>query len=202
MAAWTNLTDAVLSIAKPFTYVIARAMRDNAIAIAEGAVGAPRVVVPTALSTAETNTAKVLRPNGSGGVEWISGGNIAYKSSRVTTFPNSSGSLALTAFTSGVWKFDFGMTYYDGTDYWVSVVTGLLDVTNDRIETALITSGITTTQDTKFSCFEQNVFDVLNIGGGYTYTMTYNTSTNVLSVSTLNPAATGYPAFLSAFQIS
>lgn len=70
MASWTNLTDAILTIGKPLTYVIARAWRDNAIAIAEGAVGAPRVVVPTAISTAETNTQKTLRPNGSGGVTW------------------------------------------------------------------------------------------------------------------------------------
>ena len=70
MASWTNLTDAILSIGKPLTYAIARAWRDNAIALAEGAVGAPRVVVPTALSTAEMNTAKFIRANGSGGVDF------------------------------------------------------------------------------------------------------------------------------------
>jgi hypothetical protein len=70
MASWTNLTDAILGIGKPLTYVIARAWRDNAIAIAEGAVGAPRVVVPTAISTAETNTQKTLVPDGAGGVAW------------------------------------------------------------------------------------------------------------------------------------
>ena len=199
-ASWTSISDALLALKKPFTYVLARQMRDNPIAIAEGAVGAPRVVVPTALSTAESDTAKVLRPNGSGGVEWISGGNIAYKSARVTTFPNSSGSLALSAFTSGVWKFDFGIKYYDGNNFIYCAVTGVLDVTNDRIESVLVIGGAFTSQ-TAEAYLEENNFSVISFAG-YTYTMDYNTSTNVLSVSTNNPFASGYPAFLSAFQIN
>jgi hypothetical protein len=72
MASWTNIANALIAIKAPITYVIGRQLRDNPIAIAEGAVGAPRVVVPTALSTAETDISKELRPNGSGGVQWVS----------------------------------------------------------------------------------------------------------------------------------
>lgn len=45
-------------------------LRDNPIAISEGASGAPRIVVPGALSTTETDTTKVLTPNGAGGTTW------------------------------------------------------------------------------------------------------------------------------------
>ena len=70
MASWTNIADALIALKKPITYVIGRQLRDNPIAIAEGAVGAPRVVVPTALSTAETDPSKVLGANGSGGLSF------------------------------------------------------------------------------------------------------------------------------------
>jgi hypothetical protein len=43
MTAWTTLTDASLSIGKPLTYLIARAFRDNVLALAEGAAGAPAI---------------------------------------------------------------------------------------------------------------------------------------------------------------
>lgn len=59
-------------IGKVISFEEWRGAIENPKAIAEGAVGAPRVVVPTALSTAETDTAKRLHPNGSGGVQWVS----------------------------------------------------------------------------------------------------------------------------------
>lgn len=55
-------------IGKPISFEEWRGAIENPKAIAEGASGAPRVVVPTALSTAETNTNLVLSPNGSGGL--------------------------------------------------------------------------------------------------------------------------------------
>lgn len=44
MATWTNITDAALEPGRPIRSVDGLALRDNAIAIAEGAVGAPRVL--------------------------------------------------------------------------------------------------------------------------------------------------------------
>lgn len=43
MATWTNITDAALEPGRPIRSVDGLALRDNAIAIAEGAVGAPRI---------------------------------------------------------------------------------------------------------------------------------------------------------------
>lgn len=43
MATWTNIPDSVLEPGKPARSVDALALRDNAIAIAEGAAGAPKV---------------------------------------------------------------------------------------------------------------------------------------------------------------
>jgi hypothetical protein len=42
----------------------------NFAALADGLPGAPRILVPNALKTTETNTARVLVPDGAGGVAW------------------------------------------------------------------------------------------------------------------------------------
>lgn len=73
MTTYYSFTIADYVVGKPISFEEFRGVIENPIAIAEGAVGAPRVVVPTALSTAETNTSKILRPDGSGGVAWSSG---------------------------------------------------------------------------------------------------------------------------------
>lgn len=44
MATWTNITNAALEPGKPIRSVDGLALRDNPIAIAEGASGAPRIV--------------------------------------------------------------------------------------------------------------------------------------------------------------
>lgn len=43
MADWTTIADSVLEVDKPARAIDARALRDNPVAIAEGAVDAPRV---------------------------------------------------------------------------------------------------------------------------------------------------------------
>lgn len=73
MTTYYSFTIADYVVGKPISFEEIRGVIENPIAIAEGAAGAPRVVVPTALSTAETNTSKILRPDGSGGVAWSSG---------------------------------------------------------------------------------------------------------------------------------
>lgn len=55
MADWTVITDAQLDPDAPLTSDLAYAWRDNPIAIAEGAAGAPRIV-DAALGTTPTST--------------------------------------------------------------------------------------------------------------------------------------------------
>lgn len=55
MATWTNIPDSVLEPGKPARSVDALALRDNAIAIAEGAAGAPRIQTNAIQNGAITN---------------------------------------------------------------------------------------------------------------------------------------------------
>lgn len=57
MATWTTIGDTFLEPGKPVRSVDGLALRDNPIAIAEGAAGAPRVEDP-ALNTTATNTGR------------------------------------------------------------------------------------------------------------------------------------------------
>lgn len=63
MATWTNIPDSVLEPGKPVRSVDALALRDNAIAIAQGAAGAPRVrtngINNSAVTTAKINNSAV-----------------------------------------------------------------------------------------------------------------------------------------------
>lgn len=70
----------------------------NPLAIAEGASGAPRIVVPTALSTAEMDTGLVLKPDGTGGLVFGS----AFTGLRNS---NGSGNSSISGMSAGVWEF-------------------------------------------------------------------------------------------------
>lgn len=74
MADWTNIADSALDPDAPVTSELAYAWRDNPIAIAEGAVGAPRVtasgIKSIAVSQGATDTTPVVFL-GLGGLEWI-----------------------------------------------------------------------------------------------------------------------------------
>ena len=59
MATWTTITDAALEPGKPIRSVDGLALRDNAIAIAEGAAGAPRIE-NAALDTDSVTNVKVV----------------------------------------------------------------------------------------------------------------------------------------------
>jgi hypothetical protein len=77
-SSYTPLDYTDFVVGKPITFEEFQAVIENPTAIAEGATGAPRVVIPGAVSTTETNTTKALRPDGSGGVQW-SAVPLAYK---------------------------------------------------------------------------------------------------------------------------
>lgn len=66
MATWTNIADSALEPGRPIRSVDGLALRDNAIAIAEGASGAPRVV-NAALVDNNINGSKLV--NGTTGAE-------------------------------------------------------------------------------------------------------------------------------------
>ena len=58
MATWTTITDAALEPGKPGRSIDALALRDNVIAIAEGAAGAPKVLT-AAINDLSVTTAKI-----------------------------------------------------------------------------------------------------------------------------------------------
>lgn len=64
MTAYTNLSDATLTTGKPITQSIARAWRDNPIAITEGSSGAPKIQTAALeqSSGAQAVTAACVRP--------------------------------------------------------------------------------------------------------------------------------------------
>jgi hypothetical protein len=58
MASWTNIADATLEPGKPIRAIDARALRENPIAIAEGAAGAPKIET-AGITDANVTTAKL-----------------------------------------------------------------------------------------------------------------------------------------------
>lgn len=70
MTAYVPLTSSAYVTGTPVSFEDFRAVIDNPTAIAEGASGAPRVAIPAAISTPETDTQKTLVPDGVGGVHW------------------------------------------------------------------------------------------------------------------------------------
>lgn len=99
MADWTNIVDSALDPDAPVTSELAYAWRDNPIAIAEGAVGAPRVtaqgIKSIAVSQGATDTTPVVFL-GLGGLEWF---NLAY--SVTLTGPSSTSQFQISTSNNG-----------------------------------------------------------------------------------------------------
>lgn len=60
MASWTTLPDASLEPGKPIRSIDGLALRDNPIAISEGAVGAPKIQTAALITGEQMTTANVL----------------------------------------------------------------------------------------------------------------------------------------------
>jgi hypothetical protein len=60
MATWTTLPDASLEPGKPIRSIDGLALRDNPVAITEGAVGAPKIQTEALITGERMNTANVL----------------------------------------------------------------------------------------------------------------------------------------------
>jgi hypothetical protein len=72
---WTTIPNSDVDAESPLTESLATRWRDNPEAVAEGHASVPyakKILVPQALRTAETVTTKVARPDGTGGVVWVS----------------------------------------------------------------------------------------------------------------------------------
>ena len=67
---WTD-PSAAIGIDKPIRASTHLAIFQNFLAMAAGEPGAPRVQVPEAIGTTETDTGKLLAPDGAGGVNWV-----------------------------------------------------------------------------------------------------------------------------------
>ena len=187
MTSYAAISNPEVAPGAPASSSVVTRMRDNPIAIAEGAPGAPRVVVPTALSTSETNTLKRLAPNGSGGVMWADGGSLAPVSIRTSDLAGGTSiGVSLVAGTYAVKGFvetAFGLRVFDG----------LVSVSADQI---LIMSnlGVETTYD-NFTSREVTSHPLVpNV------VLEYDTGSNVFRFNNTGPA-TGYPAFIYAFRI-
>lgn len=130
MATWTTLPDASLEPGKPIRSIDGLALRDNPVAITEGAVGAPRVQ-DAALNATVTTAGKEWVSNriaaqnhqdvGSMTIAWntttsdvaangtIAGSNLRFASGPISMFFNRSSSsssfpTANTTALSGTWK--------------------------------------------------------------------------------------------------
>jgi hypothetical protein len=66
---WSDPT-AAIGVKKPVRASTHLALFANFAGMANGDPGAPRIQIPQAVATTETDTSKVLQPNGSGGVQW------------------------------------------------------------------------------------------------------------------------------------
>ena len=83
MATWTDITTAALEPGKPVRSINGLALRDNPIAIAEGAAGAPRIV-----NAAVTNATLGAEKFQSGVAErdWVMGFNVSAGAGGVGTY--------------------------------------------------------------------------------------------------------------------
>ena len=91
MATWTDIQTTVLEPGKPVRSVDGLALRDNPVAIAEGAVGAPRIV-NAALANATLGAEKFQ--GGTTERNWVMGFN-------ASAVPGSVGTYAFARLTSG-----------------------------------------------------------------------------------------------------
>ncbi len=112
MTAYTAIPDSDIDPESPVTTGLVAKLRNNPIAIAEGAGGAPKISIDVgglkALATATTDTSTVLRPDGSGGVAFSSPGAAGF----VVTADHHTGS----DITTGVWRID--LHAYQGIEGW------------------------------------------------------------------------------------
>lgn len=184
MTAYVPLTPSSFIAGTPVPFETFRAVIDNPTAIAEGASGAPRVQIPGAVATSETDTTKVLKPDGSGGTVW------GAPFSTLWSNTIASGSVVLPSISSGLWEFS-GFAEDSGGGGTSAVFSGLLDATNDvirQLQGVYISPPLT-------SPFYQ--IGVTTIALGTTpITLSWNTGSNVLSVSGSSLAIAGLRATL------
>jgi hypothetical protein len=163
MAAWTTISNALVAVgAKPFATTI-QALRDNPIAIAEGASGAPRVVADGLASGAVTRV-KIEQPT--------LGDNIRVRAdTERTTTSTSYVDIAEFAIIRGG---DIRMTYDQRN-------TGV--TTDTRI---LVNGSSVDTQSTSSSSYVSRTVDLTGVPNGARITVQHRTSGSAQSALTRN----------------
>lgn len=92
MTDWTTITDSQVDPKAPVTSELMTAMRDNPIAISEGATGAPKVQTE-AIQDAAVNRVKLKTATNSGGYSFGSnGGSVTINMDPYSFFPGMTGS--------------------------------------------------------------------------------------------------------------
>jgi len=94
MATWTTLPDAALEPGKPIRSIDGLALRDNPVAITEGAVGAPQIQTAALTAGERMNTTNVLNATASASVGSV--GSYAF-----ATRPSNDGSTPGNAIDAG-----------------------------------------------------------------------------------------------------
>ena len=94
MATWTTLPDASLEPGKPIRSIDGLALRDNPIAISEGAAGAPQIQTAALVSNERMTTANVLNATAAASVDGV--GTYAF-----ATRPQNTGSTPGNALSPG-----------------------------------------------------------------------------------------------------
>jgi hypothetical protein len=102
MANWTTLPDAALEPGKPIRSIDGLALRDNPVAIAEGAVGAPQIQTAALIAGERMNTTNVLNATASGASGAV--GTHAMRSAFGTSWAGGSTIAGSTIGQTGTWR--------------------------------------------------------------------------------------------------
>jgi hypothetical protein len=115
MATWTTLPDASLEPGKPIRSIDGLALRDNPIAISEGAAGAPKIQTAALITGEQMTTANVLNATAGAAAGAVgtyalavllSGGAVSFGSttSGSNLRPSSSAASPTGSALSGTWR--------------------------------------------------------------------------------------------------
>ena len=119
MATWTTLPDASLEPGKPIRSIDGLALRDNPVAIAEGAAGAPKIQTAALITGEQMTTANVLNATAGGTSGAV--GVYAIRTTGFTTLTDNSTFAGSTFGRAGTWRV---MTTWANSLVQVATYTG------------------------------------------------------------------------------
>jgi len=117
MATWTTLPDASLEPGKPIRSIDGLALRDNPIAISEGAAGAPKIQTEALVTGEQMTTANVLNATAAGAA--LAVGTYAVRGTLNTTVSSNTTATGSSLFLgSGTWRSMGGSTFSGQDSYF------------------------------------------------------------------------------------